>query len=273
MTTHDLTHRGRRVEKQIEVDAPAERLYCAWSEPELLSGWFADRAEGGSAVGDVQTWHFDRFGFAIPYEVVVAEPNRRFMLRCEIPGKGVGLMEVLLEERGGRTVMRFVNSGFKEGAEWDAEYEGVNSGWQMAFAILGEFVERHFGETRHDFLAMRPGEFEYADAVPMFRSADGLARWLTQSGELGDPGSDVQLVTRGGTTLTGRVLTHTAWESAMSCEELNGVLEFKAFQMGPGPKVVALRGSCWDRSPEFAASFEEPLGNALEGLVKELAAG
>lgn len=266
----DLDHKGRAIETGATFEAPADHVYRAWSDPELLAGWFVDRAEGGSEVGDVQTWHFERFGFSMPYEVVIAEPGRRFALRCEIPGKGVGLMEIVLEESGGRTRMRFVNSGFGEGAEWDAEYEGIDSGWNMATALLKEFVDRHWGETRHDFMALRPCAAEADAIVPRMRTAEGLATWLTDSGELGPVGSEARLVLKDGSTWTGEVLCHTGSESTMRVNELNGAVEFKTFPMGPGQRAVALRGSLWGGDKASADAHEGPLGEALDGLVAAL---
>ncbi len=42
-----------------------------------------------------------------------------------------------IERKSGSTTVRLIQSGFREGAEWNKEYEGVNSSWKMSLAILG----------------------------------------------------------------------------------------------------------------------------------------
>lgn len=245
MTDTSIEHTGRQVDKQILSNAPAETLYRALLEPEHIVGWFADHVDGGTAVGDVQHWSFDGFPMKLPYEIMITEPGRRLVLRCEIPDKGVGIIEVLLEQEGGKTRLRFINSGFGEGAEWDEEYEGIDSGWQMALTLLREYAERHFGSPRRSVLAMQAGQFEYPDLLPLFRTAEGLAAWLTTAGEIGAVDTPVALQLRGGETLTGRVLTHTPWETALSWDEIGGVLELKAFACG-GPRAICLRATGWN---------------------------
>lgn len=251
----DYEHTGRMVDKQITSEASPQTLYDACLQPEHITGWFADTVEGGTNVGDVQHWSFDGFPMKLPYEILVAEPGRRLVLRCEVPEKGVGIVEVTLRSEGGKTHLRFVNSGFGEGAEWDEEYAGIDSGWQMALTLLREYAERHFGEPRRTVMAMQMGQFEYPDVVPYFRTAEGLGQWLTESGTIGEVDSPVSLTLQGGGTLTGRVLTHTDWETSLAWDEIGGTLELKAFACG-GPRAVCLRATGWKLGEERAAELK-----------------
>src|SRR6202044_2338538 len=66
--------------------------------------------------------------------------------------------------------------------------------------------------------------------------------------------------------LTGRVLAITSREVTVSWDEIGGVLELKAFSMGP-QRVVCLRGFSWRLKAEEMAEIEQKLQRALERLA------
>ncbi len=68
--------------------------------------------------------------------MTVADAPARLLLAGELPGRGPFALETLIGREQGDTVVRLVNSGFLDGAEWDDEYEGVRSGWVNALAVL-----------------------------------------------------------------------------------------------------------------------------------------
>ena len=267
--SHKLQHTGRSIEKHIETDATPQQAWEAWADPEKIAGWFVDRAKGEAVEGGDIVWSFERFNYHIPYKVIASDPGRRFAIAFEGGGRS-GLLEVDIETSGGRTRVRLVNSGFDEGAEWDAEYEGVDSGWQMALACLGEYLARGVREARGQFFAARPAEVDFGVMPHFHREAEGLSRWLTREGALGPVGSPCSLVLQDGTPVTGRVLTHTRFESAVSWDEVDGVLLLKAFKMGPGPKNVCVHGWGWGLAAERAQELERFFESALERLVAAL---
>lgn len=254
---------GRRVEASIRVAAPRERVWAAWTDPAEISRWFTDRARGEVVEGGTFTWIFDEMEMEIPYPVAMADPPRRLVLAGEAPGRGPFALEVALEADGGETVVRLVNSGFLDGAEWDDEYRGVESGWQLALALLKHYLERYPGRTRRATLKVRPGEFGW-DELP-YRTAHELAGWLTRSGSIGDAGDEVSLVLHDGTPLTGTVLARTGTEAAVSWSEEDAVLELKAFAAGPA-RMRGVRLTAWDMPDARAARLAHTLEEAVERL-------
>ena len=71
--------RRRWVRMRRRLDAPPDRVYRTWADPEELARWFPDRIEGGLAVGSrsVLVWSDRR----VWWEVTQARPNRDFAFR------------------------------------------------------------------------------------------------------------------------------------------------------------------------------------------------
>lgn len=266
----DGTHRGRSLKVEMRTRATPEAVWEAWTDPEKIAHWFVDRARGKPEVGTMFTWIFEKFGYEIPYEVVVAEPGRRFALGGEAPKSGPFLLEVTIARDGGETVVTLVNSGFLDGAEWDDEFQGIVSGWTNALAVLKHYLENYAGRPKQSLLVLQPAVYEYPRLLPFFATSEGLDRWLTTSASIGGLGESCALRLPGGRSLTGRVISKTGWEVALSCEEIDGVLELKGFRMGAG-KVVAARLLSWGAplSPEWEASLQ----SALERLAAALGDG
>lgn len=262
-----IEHGGRIIRAEMRTSASPEQVYEAWADPEKIAHWFVDRAEGRAEPGATITWIFEKFNYKIPYEVLRAEPGKNFAIRWEPPaGMNAGILEVTISKEAGQTVLRLVNSGFREGAEWNDEYDGVDSGWQMALALLKLYAENYFGSPRNSFLAMRPSEFAFSSVVPFHRTEAGLNQWLTTKASCGQAGEKYHFALREGGTASGRVLQETKWETTLSWEEMRGVLELKAFAMGP-QKMVSVRGSTWGPEGAKVKQIEEQMDRALERLA------
>jgi uncharacterized protein YndB with AHSA1/START domain len=258
-------HRGRIIRGEMRTSATPEQAWEAWADPEKIAGWFVDRASGEGKTGGTMTWFFDEFGYALPYQVVESVPGKLFVLKWDPPVGDAGILEVRIEREGGATVLRLVNSGFKEGAQWEDEYEGVNSGWKMALAILKEYLENYFGRKKTSLLIMRPASFAYEELLGYFQDGPKLAEWIAKTGTIGKPGEAVKLELRDAGRLTGRVLAMTEREVTVSWEEIGGTLEFKAFAMGP-QRMAGLRVMSWKLDAEAAAELK----NKLQGSVERL---
>ncbi len=272
-------HRGRQMTVTMRTRATPEEVWSAWADPAEIARWFVDRATGKPEVGSTFTWVFEKFGYEIPYEVVAAEPGKRFALGGEAPGSGPFLLEVRIERDGGETLVTLVNSGFLDGSQWDDEIEGIASGWTSALAALKLYLETYRGRPKTSILVMRPAEYAYDRLLPYYATAEGLGRWLTSAGgaAIGEPGDPCALRFAGGTTLTGRVLAKTRWEVALSWEEVHGMLELKGFRFPGQGKVVGARVLSWDL-PEGAGvrierMLDEALGRLAEALGRAVPAG
>jgi uncharacterized protein YndB with AHSA1/START domain len=74
---------GTELERWVRIrrrlNAPPQRVFRAWSDPEELARWFPERVEGGLAVGSrsILVWPERR----VWWEVVEAQPDRRLVFR------------------------------------------------------------------------------------------------------------------------------------------------------------------------------------------------
>ncbi len=265
---------SRRDVREMRTSASPQDVWDAWADPEKLAQWFPDEASGEATPGKqiIHVWR--RMGFEIAYEVLEAEPGSYLLVEGRSPFGFPFREEIVIERQGGETVMRLIHSGFGEDSDWGDEYEGIDSGWKLALAILQHYLENHFGQRRGIFMVMRPASFSFAELQNFYRRREGLARWLTRSGELAgtEVGEKVHLVLRDGTSLTGRLLADSGRELALSWKEINGAIELKGIAM-PQFQAVCLRGSAWGAAAGQSAIIETGLEGAAERLVAALAEG
>ena len=257
---------GRRVEAEIRTTATPEEVWQAWADPASISRWFTDDARGEATPGGTVVWVFKGFG-EIPYPVAVAEPPGRLVLAGEIPGRGPFALEILIRRSGGTTTVRLVNSGFREGADFEEEYEGVRSGWVASLALLKHYLERHPGQPRQAALIVRPATVGAEDLYRRFSDADGLAAWLTREGALGEVGTPAALTLREGGRLTGRVIAATGREKSISWDEEDGaVVELKGFTAG-SHRMVGVRLTTWGHDGGRLSRLERDFTPAVERLA------
>jgi uncharacterized protein YndB with AHSA1/START domain len=261
----------RRIEAEIRTTATPEEVWTAWTDPASISRWFTDDARGEAVPGGTLVWVFSGFG-EMPYPVAVAEPPGRLVLAGEIPGRGPFALEILIRQSGGLTTVRLVNSGFRDGADFEEEYEGVRSGWQGSLALLRHYLERHQGKARHASLLVRPAAVGPEELYRCFSDAGGLASWLTRrdGGALGDTGAPAELELQAGGRLTGRVIAATGREKSVTWgEEDDAVLELKGFGAARG-RMVGVRLTTWGSDGARLVRLERLLTPAVERLAASL---
>lgn len=268
-------HTGREVRREIEIDAAPEAVYDAWADPDGFSSWFVDRAEGRAEAGSTVTWVFEAFGFRLPVQIFEAEPGRRILMGGESPRRA-SLLEIVIEHAGGGSRMTLVDSGFGEGADWDEEYEGVDSGWAMALATLKHWLENYRGRRRAHEIVMRPAAFEYDALEPYFTTSDGLASWLATEARADEPlaeGSRVAMTLADGGELDGVVLARTRREVLLAWPQADAVLGLKCFSAGPAGRIIALDFNAWRAEGTDTRDVRGLLEEALDRLAARLAEG
>ena len=220
MSESKRTHQGRTIRQEIEIEAAAEAVWDAWADPEQIAGWWVDGAEGVCAAGEVLTWIWKDMGYEIPVPVLEAERGKSIVLGGEAPGRGPFLQEIELQQEGGTTRLRLANSGFPDGAEWDDEFEGVDSGWALSLATLKHWLEQGYPNERTNTLRWHAAQFEYEQLIANYDTAAGLRSWLCEQVELErEPlaqGDRVRLTLPCGESLEGHVLARSRRELLLS---------------------------------------------------------
>jgi uncharacterized protein YndB with AHSA1/START domain len=144
------------IEKDILIDASAESVYRAISEPGQLGQWFSLSADLDPRAGGEGVLTFRDRGSDEPLRVRVlveaAEPPTRFAFRWhhpdgEQPEKANSLLvDCALATEGSGTRLRVTESGFTA-LDWPAPdlaayFELHDNGWSAHLANLRDYVAR-----------------------------------------------------------------------------------------------------------------------------------
>ncbi len=171
----------RAIRLSIEVPGTPEEVWEAIATGPGISSWFMPVEVEGRQDGRVAM----DFGSAGADTATVAawEPPRRVVF---VGGGDQPLAyEWLVEATGGGTcVVRLVNSGFGEGDDWDAQYDGMEAGWRIFLESLRLRLVHFPGVAARPSIptVMLPGP--RAAAWPAFCAALGVPPDLTPGSRL-----------------------------------------------------------------------------------------
>jgi uncharacterized protein YndB with AHSA1/START domain len=140
--------------RDVEINAPIEKVWAAITQPEHLGAWFADSgATVDMRVGGDITLTWAEYPVQLGRIEAIEEPNRFAWWWSNIDGSvapgNATLVEFLLESSGSGTKLRVVESGFSKLAmtpEKQAERHGENTGgWLSEIDELKVYVENLAG--------------------------------------------------------------------------------------------------------------------------------
>ena len=144
-----------RIEKEIVISAPVERVWAVLTEPELVTGWFS----GGSPAridlrpGGIM-WLDHGAAGTFPARIERVEPPRFFSYRwaSAYPGEEATdgnstLVEFTLQPEGGGTRLRLAETGFASlvippEREPFSSRESHSAGWAEKVVELARFAEK-----------------------------------------------------------------------------------------------------------------------------------
>ena len=144
-----------RIEKEISIAAPVERVWAVLTEPEHVGAWFGqgtpaeiDLRPGGIMVAD----HGEHGTFPARIEKIDPPHYLSYRWATGYPGQETTddnstLVEFTLAPDGTGTRLRLTESGFASlvipaGREGNASYESHLSGWTDVLAALVRTAER-----------------------------------------------------------------------------------------------------------------------------------
>jgi uncharacterized protein YndB with AHSA1/START domain len=143
-----------RIEREITIAAPVERVWAVLTQPEHVGVWFGTGAPAQIDLRPGGTLAFDH-GESCDYLglIVAIDPPRSFSFRWAAVYPGVvaseensTLVEFTLEPAEDGTLLRVVESGFDaliippDRVEF-AGYESHSNGWAEVMTKLGELAE------------------------------------------------------------------------------------------------------------------------------------
>ena len=152
---------------EIEIDAPPEAVWKAISTGEGLTRWYAEEARVEPRKGG-ENWVSWGEGQEVGNENLAWEPGRRLTVGHAHPANAwqTIVIDFEIETRGGRTLVKLVQSGLPAGPDWDSMDEGTDVGWEMFLWALKFSLERHAGKPRRTIFrywsSPRPAEETFA---------------------------------------------------------------------------------------------------------------
>lgn len=141
-TVHDTSP----VVQSVEIDAPAERVFALWTEPEELVKWWPDAVTLEARVGGRMHLVFEGRG-EVTGEITRFEPPHAlgFTWVREVAPDVTTQVDVTIDDLGGgRSRVELVHSGFEKVPEDDvAEWRMMHdAGWRHFLAVLAELAEK-----------------------------------------------------------------------------------------------------------------------------------
>ena len=146
----------RTITKEVLIDAPVEAVWAALTTSEGLKRWFPidARVEAREGAPVFVSWgpHCEGTGRVtgvVPHKLFRwVEPAPPAPGQPFNPGDMPIAIEWTLETRGGKTLLRMVQSGITA-ANWADEYhDSLDYGWGFMLTNLRVYCERHRGQSR-----------------------------------------------------------------------------------------------------------------------------
>jgi uncharacterized protein YndB with AHSA1/START domain len=189
---------NRTIELETEVPGTPEEVWDAIATGHGITTWFVP-AQVEERVGGTMALDFGPGYGSQPGTVKAWEPSRRVVFEMNGLAGHPLAYEWSIEARGGGTcVVRLVNSGFLDEAEWQAEYNSTYGGWKLFMYNL-RLARTHFPGQRCASMIV--------NGTTQQPSADA---WRTLTSSLGLPleprvGDHVSASATDGPTLAGGV--------------------------------------------------------------------
>ena len=207
----------RSIERTIEINAPAEKVWKALTDAQELMRWFPLDARVTPGKGGTIY-----FSWGPPYqgsnEIQIWEQNRHLRIadnwsehsqgekvqetEKDIPAQVA--MDFELENAGSKTILRLVHSGFGADTDWEDEFDATSRGWIFELNNLKHYLENHEGSTR---------QVIWARTLLMNTREEVWMRIMSREGFLQEgsieglrQGDSYSIKTAGGFELKGRVI-------------------------------------------------------------------
>ena len=98
-------------ETAMLIRKPVTDVFEAFADPAITTQFWFTKGSGRLEAGKQVTWEWEMYGFSVPIDVKVVEPNKRIVI--EWPGaNGLTQVEWTFAEHKLGPFVRVVNSGF-----------------------------------------------------------------------------------------------------------------------------------------------------------------
>lgn len=251
---------ARSIELTQRINAPTKLIWRTCVEPQGLSNWQSDEAEGQARAGGTLQLHWSAFDSTVELTIVDWEPERRVVF-----AQGETRVEFCFDDH----LVTLIQHGITANDDID----GLRSSWRIALAQLAHCVERHPDRQRRVEWLVRKAATT-PELVYLALTDPRLNRWLCRRGGIVGEGERYEMLLTGGQELHGRVLANVPGRDiALSCENVGeAVLVFRTLPSpgDPTQRLLAAVWSEWGPPRELADDVIESVDASLEQLVNLL---
>ena len=256
------------LEVEVEVDAPPDVVWRALTDAEELRRWFPLDARVTPGEGG-RVWISWGPGMEGEAPIHAWDPPRRFGWTEGQEGQPVRIaVDFHLEGRGGRTVVRLVQSGFGASADWDEYYDAVEGGWTYFLFNLRWYLERHRGTPRDLVWVRRPTTLPVPEAWERVLGGGGLG--ILRDGNAPAAGERYRLALPGEAPLGGEVAYLRAPRNfAGTLPGLDDALLFVEMEAGGERWHCGVWLSTYGLDDERVAGLQRALESAVEAALPD----
>lgn len=188
---------------EIEIDAPPDAVWKAISTGEGLSRWYAEEARVDPRVGG-EHWISWGEGQDLGNTNLAWEPGKRIRIgdpdHATATGYQAMVIDFEIESRGGKTILKLVQSGLPTGPEWDSMDDGTDLGWEMFLFALKFYLERQAGKSRRTILRY------FGSEKPAEATFDGVRELLGIAAADLEVGKRYTATTQAGEKISGEIV-------------------------------------------------------------------
>jgi uncharacterized protein YndB with AHSA1/START domain len=259
------TQKPKRLKRETEIAASPAAVWKALTDAEELERWFplAARVTPGAGGSVFLSWGPGCEGEA---RIEAWEPLKLLRLIEQAPGGQPVTIEWKLEQRGGKTLLRLVQSGFSSGAAWEDEYfASTEYGWGFMLTNLRHYLERHAGTPRRVAWPRQKVVVSREEAYRRLTAPGGLFR--EGAGGLA-AGAEYMLEAATGENFEGHVeFVKMPRGFCLSVRQLNDALFWLSIEGAPGEHEAQVWLSAYGLSQAKVESFEKEWAGVLERVL------
>lgn len=265
----DTSHRS--AEYVVPIAAPLQAVWKALTDPRELERWFPFTASVTPGLGGHFTLRWRDVHVGDDWQIFEWEPDRHLRIGMPKPDGAPTpahvITDFVLEDQGGKTVLRVVASGFDADAKWDTFFSGVRRGWRFELGSLRHYLEHHRGTPRA--VAWTRAQFRKSPA-DMWGAFFGPAGWVADRPvDTLREGDRYRLTSPDGFVLSGTVrIVDRPTDFTGTVDELgNGLLRLQ-LEPGRAGSQIGLWVAAWGEKPERMAALERAWQEPLEKLAR-----
>jgi uncharacterized protein YndB with AHSA1/START domain len=121
---------------EMLIRRPVAEVFEAFVDPAVTSKFWFSRGSARLEPGKQVQWHWDMYGFVVPVDVKIVEPNKRIVVEWPGEGGSTTIEWTFTARKDGTTFVSITNSGFRGSADEVVE-RALDAAGGFTFVLAG----------------------------------------------------------------------------------------------------------------------------------------